>query len=87
LGWLWFAVGQGWHDPALPAAGEADWKLDEITDHHYAQAIMQDTFKPADFMSTPVRTSRLFPRLSPRLMLEQPACCSKTNPKWLPGHH
>lgn len=34
---------------ALPAAGEADWKLDEITDHHYAQAIMQDTFKPADF--------------------------------------
>lgn len=34
---------------ALPAAGESDWKLDEITDHHYAEAVMQDTFKPADF--------------------------------------
>ncbi|NCA98542.1 MAG: hypothetical protein EOM08_08655 [Clostridia bacterium] len=34
---------------ALPEAGESDWNLDEITDHHYQEAIMQDTFKPLDF--------------------------------------
>lgn len=34
---------------ALPEAGETDWNLDEITEHHYQEAIMQDTFKPLDF--------------------------------------
>ena len=34
---------------ALPPQGEVDWGLDELTDHSYETAIMQDTFKPADF--------------------------------------
>lgn len=34
---------------ALPEQGETDWGLSELTDHHYEQAIMQDTFKPDDF--------------------------------------
>ncbi len=34
---------------ALPPDGEADWGLDEITTHNYAEAILKDTFKPADF--------------------------------------
>lgn len=34
---------------ALPQAGELDWGLDEITNHNYAEAITQDTFKPDDF--------------------------------------
>ncbi len=34
---------------ALPQKGEADWGLNEVTDHDYAQAIMQDTFKPDAF--------------------------------------
>ncbi len=34
---------------ALPEKGEADWGLDELTDHHYDEAIMQDTFKPDQF--------------------------------------
>ncbi|WP_303867622.1 ATP-binding protein [Acetobacterium wieringae] len=34
---------------ALPQQGEADWGLRELTDHHYEEAITQDTFKPDDF--------------------------------------
>lgn len=34
---------------ALPEAGEKDWGLTELTDHHYEQAILSDTFKPDDF--------------------------------------
>ncbi len=34
---------------ALPENGEEDWGLTELTDHHYAEAIMQDTFKPGEF--------------------------------------
>lgn len=34
---------------ALPQQGEEDWGLTELTDHHYEQAIMQDTFKPDNF--------------------------------------
>lgn len=34
---------------ALPQQGEADWGLHELTDHHYDEAITQDTFKPDDF--------------------------------------
>ncbi|MBF0588407.1 MAG: response regulator [Magnetococcales bacterium] len=34
---------------ALPPAGEKDWGLDELTHHQYAQAILQDTFKPNRF--------------------------------------
>ena len=34
---------------ALPPAGEKDWGLQEITDHHYSEAILQDTFKPEAF--------------------------------------
>lgn len=34
---------------ALPEQGEEDWGLNELTDHEYEQAIMQDTFKPDDF--------------------------------------
>ncbi len=34
---------------ALPEAGEDDFGLDELTDHHYEQAILEDTYKPEDF--------------------------------------
>lgn len=34
---------------ALPEKGEKDWGVTEITDHHYTEAIMKDTFKPDDF--------------------------------------
>ncbi len=34
---------------ALPPAGERDFGLKELTDHHYAQAIRSDTFKPDQF--------------------------------------
>lgn len=34
---------------ALPESGEKDWKLSELTEHHYAEAILQDTFKPDEF--------------------------------------
>lgn len=34
---------------AMPQAAEADWQLSELTDHDYATAIEQDTFKPEEF--------------------------------------
>lgn len=34
---------------ALPPQGEADWGLQEITDHTYSEAILEDTFKPEEF--------------------------------------
>jgi signal transduction histidine kinase len=34
---------------ALPKAGEADWSLNELTDHQYDKTIQKDTFKPAEF--------------------------------------
>ncbi|MEZ4294365.1 MAG: ATP-binding protein [Polyangiaceae bacterium] len=34
---------------ALPAGGESDFALSELTKHDYAKAILQDTFKPDDF--------------------------------------
>lgn len=34
---------------ALPSRGEADFGLNELTEHSYDQAILQDTFKPNDF--------------------------------------
>lgn len=34
---------------AIPAAGEGDWGVNELTDHHYQEAILQDTFKPDAF--------------------------------------
>ncbi len=34
---------------AMPKAAERDWQLRELTDHDYATAIMQDTFKPEEF--------------------------------------
>ncbi|MFZ5974727.1 MAG: ATP-binding protein [Bacillota bacterium] len=34
---------------ALPEEGEKDWGLTELTDHHYDEAIKQDTFKPDQF--------------------------------------
>ena len=34
---------------ALPAAGEADWGLAELTRHDYQTAITKDTLKPDDF--------------------------------------
>lgn len=34
---------------ALPETGEEDWGLRELTEHHYDEAIKQDTFKPDDF--------------------------------------
>ncbi len=34
---------------AMPKAAERDWQLQELTDHDYATAIMQDTFKPEEF--------------------------------------
>lgn len=34
---------------ALPQQGEEDFSLTELTDHHYEEAIMGDTFKPEDF--------------------------------------
>lgn len=34
---------------ALPQQGEEDWGLTELTEHHYEEAIKQDTFKPDKF--------------------------------------
>lgn len=34
---------------AMPEAAERDWKLQELTEHDYATAIRQDTFKPQEF--------------------------------------
>jgi PAS domain S-box-containing protein len=34
---------------ALPGQGEEEWGLTELTEHHYDQAILQDTFKPEQF--------------------------------------
>lgn len=34
---------------ALPPQGEADLGVSELTDHSYSEAILEDTFKPADF--------------------------------------
>jgi PAS domain S-box-containing protein len=34
---------------ALPKAGESDWGLNEVTSHHYSEAIKKDTFKPTNF--------------------------------------
>jgi signal transduction histidine kinase len=42
-------IGQDGTILALPPAGEEDWGLTEITDHHYSEAIQQDTYKPEAF--------------------------------------
>ncbi|WKY48197.1 ATP-binding protein [Eubacteriaceae bacterium ES3] len=42
-------VGQDGTILALPQQGEHDFSLTELTDHHYEEAIMADTFKPEDF--------------------------------------
>ena len=34
---------------ALPEKGEEDWGLTELTDHHYSEAVIQNTFKPDKF--------------------------------------
>jgi signal transduction histidine kinase len=34
---------------AIPSEGEMDWGVNELTDHHYQEAILQDTFKPDAF--------------------------------------
>lgn len=34
---------------ALPPNGEKDWGLNELKEHHYEEAVQQDTFKPDDF--------------------------------------
>lgn len=34
---------------ALPDNGESDWALEELNTHHYAEAILEDTFKPENF--------------------------------------
>lgn len=34
---------------ALPPKGEADFRLKELTEHHYEEAIQSDTFKPDSF--------------------------------------
>lgn len=34
---------------ALPEKGESDWGLTELTEHHYNEAILKDTFKPEQF--------------------------------------
>ncbi|GAA0784297.1 sensor histidine kinase [Marinobacterium sediminicola] len=34
---------------AMPQSAEYDWQLRELTDHDYATAIKQDTFKPEEF--------------------------------------
>jgi diguanylate cyclase (GGDEF)-like protein len=34
---------------AMPTSAEADWGVNELTDHHYAAAIERDIFKPAAF--------------------------------------
>jgi PAS domain S-box-containing protein len=34
---------------ALPSKGEKDWGLTELTEHHYEEAILKDTFKPDAF--------------------------------------
>jgi hypothetical protein len=42
-------VGEDGSILALPVQGEEDWGLKELTDHHYQQAILSDTYKPDDF--------------------------------------
>jgi signal transduction histidine kinase len=42
-------IGQDGTILALPPSGEQDWGLTEITDHHYSEAILQDTYKPEAF--------------------------------------
>ncbi|MBB3862736.1 signal transduction histidine kinase [Novosphingobium hassiacum] len=37
---------------AMPSTGERDFGLKELTAHHYAQAILSDTFKPDQFNIT-----------------------------------
>lgn len=34
---------------ALPEKGERDWGLSELTDHHYSEAVLEDTYKPEQF--------------------------------------
>lgn len=34
---------------ALPQAGESDWQIKELGEHHYDEAILKDTFKPENF--------------------------------------
>ena len=34
---------------ALPGEGEADWQVNELTSHHYPEAVIKDTFKPEAF--------------------------------------
>ncbi|MBN2429485.1 MAG: histidine kinase [Deltaproteobacteria bacterium] len=42
-------IGQDGSLLALPPAGESDWGLSELTDHHYSEAVKEDTFKPDQF--------------------------------------
>lgn len=42
-------IGKGGTILALPEQGELDWNLNELKDHHYSEAIQQDTFKPDEF--------------------------------------
>lgn len=42
-------IGKDGNILALPQKGEADWGLDELTVHHYDEAILKDTFKPDKF--------------------------------------
>jgi len=45
---------------ALPAAGEREFGLDELTDHSYAEAIRREVLKPEDFrLDRHARTQRL----------------------------
>jgi signal transduction histidine kinase len=34
---------------ALPPKGEKDWRVNELIEHSYSKAILQDTFKPEEF--------------------------------------
>jgi C4-dicarboxylate-specific signal transduction histidine kinase len=47
---------------AMPEAAEQDWQLQELTEHDYATAIKQDTFKPEAF--------NLFKRTDSQLLAE-----------------
>lgn len=42
-------VGSDGNILALPEGGEQDFGLSELTDHHYEQVILEDTYKPEDF--------------------------------------
>ena len=51
IAWEGYAVliGEDGTILALPEQGELDWGINELTDYHYSEAILEDTYKPESF--------------------------------------